>query len=111
MTCSDGRPDCTEMNPPASCEEVLRCGSAITVEIWATKFSPDLDPAAPEDPGIACAYVDLLSLLPVAAEIGFEYGPAFDAGPNFESGTFDGDGGIMDLGACSTAEGGVGAAE
>jgi len=108
LSCGEGRPDCTDTDPPVPCEEVLGCGSSVFVEIWVTKFSPDLAPAPPYDPGIACAYVDLVSYVPVAAEIGFEYGAAFDAGSAFESGTFDGDGGIMDLGACSTASGGVG---
>ncbi len=108
LSCGPGRPDCADTDPPISCETDLSCGNPVFVEVWVTKFSPDVDAAPPHDPGIACAYVDLVSDVPVVAEMGFAYGAAFDAGSGFESGAFDGTGGVLDLGACSTTAGGVG---
>lgn len=105
LSCDDGKADCTT-KPPKSAK-VLLSGEPFFVEVWVTKASPDLDPDPPHDPGISCAYVDLVSHEPVG-EIGMEYGDGFDAGPPFDDGTFDGDGGVMDLGTCTFAPGGVG---
>lgn len=94
-------------SPPPDSVESLTIGDSFFLEVWATKFSPDLDPDPPHDPGISCAYVDVVSYEPVD-EIGIEYGADFGIGPPFESGTFAGSGNVEDLGSCNLAMGGVG---
>lgn len=95
LTCESGQPDCTT-KPPKS-KRSLPCGEPFYVEVWVGR---------PQTPGISCAYVDLVSRVPVG-EIGIEYGAAFGV---FYSGMFTGNGSVTDLGACTLVPNGVGVA-
>ena len=77
----------------------MGCGHPAYLQIWVTKFSPDDNPVPPDNPGVNCAYVDLVSSAPLKGAPSIEYGADFQVLQG--AATPAANGGIEDLGACS----------
>lgn len=97
----------TEDDPPVECTNPIDYN--VYVEVWATKFSKDLDPDPPHNPGISCAFIDLeFTQDPSGLElVEIEHGSCFTL---FRTGTLEmnnGTGMIDEFGACSLAPNGA----
>lgn len=94
----------TSDDPPDSHGDKMDSGT-ICIEIWVTKFSPDTDATPPDNPGLACAYVDIVFDVDTLENVSITHGEAFT---EFNSGTFDNARRVTDLGGCTLADSGVG---